>query len=116
MAFNLSNLSDYTNEYGADLIAKTVSQGQTIKNVTVQPGIKSADKINTYSSTIYLQAGACGWNSSGSTTLGQVTLTVDPIDMMDTLCVKDAEKKSLQWMIKPGSQGDDVSFAEKFTS
>lgn len=115
MAFNLSGLSDYTNECGSALVNKMVAQGKTFQYITIQPGIKSAEKINLVSSTLGVVAGSCGWSPTASgSTVGQKTLTITSLQVQEAMCVKDAEKKSLQYLIAAGSKGDDISFAEKF--
>jgi len=116
MAFSLSGLADFTNEYGAEMVNKMVAAGKTFGYVTIQPGIKTADKINLISSTVAVAAGSCGWTASGTSTVGQKTLTVTPLQHQEALCIKDAEKKSLQYLISPGSKGDDESFASRFVA
>lgn len=114
MAFNLGTLSTYTNGYGQELVAKMVAKGQTSEVVTIHPDVKSAVSIPTHSTTLYLTAGACGWSPSGSTVMGNMVLSVDPISYLEQLCVQTLEATQLQWQIKAGSSGDDTAFIEYF--
>lgn len=114
MAFDLSTLSTYTNGYGQELVAKLVAKGQTSEVVNIHPDVKSAVSIPTHSTTLYLTAGSCGWNPSGSTVIGTMVLSVDPISYLEALCVQTAQQYQLQWETKAGTNGDDVNFAEKF--
>lgn len=115
MAFNLSALSNYTNEVGHELVAKMVANGNTADYVTIQPGIKSAMKIPVFNTTLFGTVQACGWTPSGTTTISQVTCTVTPLQLQDKLCLVDAETKFLQYQLAAGRAGlEDVVFAEKF--
>lgn len=115
MALNLNGLSNYTNEVGFDLIAKMVADTKTADFVTIQPGIKSSAKIPVFSTTLFGTAQACGWNPSGTTTITQVTCTVQPLQLQDSMCLVDAETKFLQYQLAAGRAGrEDVNFAEQF--
>ena len=113
MAFSLGTLSTYT-DGRADLVAKLVAKGQTTELVNIYPDVKSAVSIPTHSTTLYIQAGACGWAPSGTTTIGNLLLSVSLLMYAEELCVQTAEQYQLQWQIKSGSDGNDVDFAERF--
>lgn len=111
MALDFSALSNYTNEVGAPMVNKMIAEGQTFKYVTIQPGIKTAQKINLNSTNLTVVAGSCGWSSAGSATTTQATLTVTSLQTQIDMCRKDAEAKSLQYLLKPGTganAGDDT--------
>lgn len=107
MAFNVSGLSNYTNEQQSELLVKALFGGKTAQVLQaagqVQPGIKSASKLALLGSTVYFQADGCGYNPSGTTTLSQRTLTVGAVKVEETLCPKSLEAKWMQTLIAPGS-------------
>lgn len=107
MAFNVSGLTNYTNEQQSELLVKALFGGKTAKVLQaagqVQPGIKSASKLALLGSTVYFQADGCGYSPSGTTTLSQRTLTVGAVKVEETLCPKSLEAKWMQTLIAPGS-------------
>lgn len=114
MALNLNGLSAYTNEFALDLIKEAVLKGRTTDLVTVQGGIKSAATINRLSTLITAQAGACGWNATGSTTLDQRTITVCDIKINESICLNDLEAYYTQVQMNPGSYNTDIPFEQLF--
>lgn len=107
MAFNVSGLTNYTNEQQSELLVKALFGGKTAQVLQaagqVQPGIKSASKLALLGSTVYFQTDGCGYNPSGTTTLSQRTLTVGAVKVEETLCPKSLEAKWMQTLIAPGS-------------
>jgi hypothetical protein len=114
MALNLNGLSAYTNEFALDLIKEAVLKGRTTDLVTVQGGIKSAATINRLSTTITAQAGACGWNATGSTVLDQRTITVCDIKINESICLNDLEAYYTQVQMNPGSYNTEIPFEQLF--
>jgi hypothetical protein len=114
MSLNLSGLSAYTNEFALDLIKEAVLKGRTTDLVTVQGGIKSAATINRLSTTINAQAGACGWNATGSTILDQRTITVCDIKINESICLNDLENYYTQVQMNPGSYNTDIPFEQLY--
>ena len=66
MSLDLSALSAYTDENKNDLVRQAVLGGRTIGLATIQAGIKTTAPINILSSSAVFQAGACGFNASGT--------------------------------------------------
>ena len=114
MSLNVSDLSAYTNENLFPLIKKSVLGGRTSEFVTVQPGIKSSANINTINSSIYAAAGACGWAASGSTILGDETISVCPIKINESICLDTLEGYYTQVQMRPGSYNEEIPFAQIF--
>lgn len=114
MALNLAGLNAYTNEFALDLIKEAVLKGRTTDLVTVQGGIKSAATINRLSTIINAQAGACGWNATGSTILDQRTITVCDIKINESICLNDLEAYYTQVQMNPGSYNTDIPFEQLF--
>lgn len=115
MSFNLTGLSNYTDETSATLVKKMIAQAKTAQFCTIQPNIKSSMKIPLVNSVLSVAAQACGWVATGSTVLGQRTIVVDPKQITEALCLADAETKYLQYQIAAGAAGlQDVNFAQQF--
>jgi len=114
MALDVSGLSVYTDENKLDLIKKSILEGRTLNYVTIQPDIKTSATINIIDSTLVGQAGACGFASSGSTTLTQRTLSVAPIKVNESICVDTLESYYTQKMMNAGSYNENIPFEQIF--
>ena len=114
MSLNLVNLNAWTNEHAMDMIKEAVLKGRTTDLVTVQGGIKHAATINRLSTAITGQAGACGWNTAGTTTLDQRTITVCDIKINESICLNDLENYYTSVMMNPGSYNTDIPFEQLF--
>ena len=114
MSLNVSALSTYTDETSGELIKKSIMEGNTSKLISVMPGIKSAKTLNRLASTLYMQAGACGFTDSGSTLLDQVTLTVTDIKINENICLNTLEDYYTQVMMRPGSYNEQIPFENIF--
>jgi hypothetical protein len=109
MAFNLGGLTAYTKEEKDEFVIRALKTNKTANLVTIQPGIKTTDKMTIMDSTVVLQEGAnCGFVSSGTTTLSQRPLTVADIKVMEKFCTKDLEAYWLQTKMQPGSDADNM--------
>lgn len=108
MALDVSGLSAYVDENKMPLIKKSILEGRTVSMITVQPEIKSSATINIIDSTLVAQAGACGWNATGTTALTQRTLSVCPIKVNEPICIDTLEGYYTQKMINAGSYSEDA--------
>lgn len=113
MAFNVTGLTNYVNQ-NTGLIRKAIAVGNTAQRITIQPNIKHSATVNTVSEGIVLQAGSCGFNPAGTTTLSQRTLTVDAIKLNETMCLKDLEKTFLSLSMNAGSYNTELPLEEVF--
>ena len=114
MALDLTGLTAYTSENATELISAAVLKGSTIDRISVQAGIKSAEKINYLAIDNTFQAGACGFSASGNVDLTQRTITVDKIKQNAAICVDDLEAYYTQLMLKAGSYNEDMPFEQKY--
>jgi hypothetical protein len=113
--FNLSSLATYTDEVGGELIRKAILEGETAKIIKVQPGIKGSQSINLLDSTLVVQDGSCGWNSSGQTTYTQRDITVCQYKVNEALCPSDLNDYWLGQLLTPGSYPETVPFEEQIS-
>lgn len=114
MSLNLNGLTAYVEQNAMDLIKEAVLKGRTVDLVTVQGGIKSAATINRISTSLTAQAGACGWNADGTTTLDQRTITVADVKINEAICLNDLEAYYTQVMMNPGSYNTAIPFEQIF--
>ena len=116
MAFNVTGLTNYTNEQSTELVVKSLFGGKTAALLQaagqVQVGVKSAEALNILDSDVYFQADGCGYTASGNTTFSQRTITVGKIKVEETLCPKTLEAKWMQTQISAGSP-EAVPFEEQ---
>ena len=116
MAFNVSALSNYTNEQSTELVVKSLFGSKTAAVLQaagqVQVGVKSAEALNILSSDVFFQSDSCGYNASGNTTFTQRVITVGAIKVEEDLCPKTLESKWMQTQIAPGSP-EAVPFEEQ---
>jgi len=119
MAFNVTGLTDYTNEQSTELVVKSLFGSKTAAVLQaagqVQVGVKSAEALNILTSDVFFQADGCGYNASGNTTFSQRDITVGKIKVEETLCPKTLEAKWMQTQIAPGSP-EAVPFEEQIGS
>lgn len=105
MALDLSALSAYTVEDKSDLITKALTADRSMDFVTLRSGIKSGDKTPILDTTVPAQAGSsCGFNSSGATSLTQVTLSTTPITVAESICLQDLEAYFTQKYLPAGAK------------
>jgi hypothetical protein len=114
MALDLTGLTAYTSENSTELISAAVLKGSTIDRISVQAGIKSAEKINYLAIDNTFQAGACGFNAVGNVDLTQRTIAVDKVKQNAAVCVDDLEAYYTQLMMKAGSYNEDMPFEQKY--
>ena len=116
MAFNVTGLTNYTNEQSTELVIKSLFGSKTAAVLQaagqVQVGVKSAEALNILSSDVFFQADGCGYTASGNTTFSQRVITVGKIKVEETLCPKTLEAKWMQTQIAPGSP-EAVPFKEQ---
>lgn len=115
MSLNLAGLTAYTDENKMPLIRRALLSGKTLSLISVQPDIKSSAAINILSTTPLWQAGACGWNSQGSTILTQRNITVSKIKKNESICVDSLEAYYTQSMMKAGSYDEVIPFEQMYS-
>ena len=105
MAFSLSALTAYVEENKADLIMKPITGSKIFDLIDVRQGIKSGMKIPILESTAPAQSGsACGFTSSGTTTISQTTLNTSYIKVQEAICLQDLEAYFTQKYLPSGSK------------
>ena len=105
MGFDVSALSNYTNQTSTDLLTKAHWQSETAGFATKQPGVKSSAALQILSVTAIPQDGSsCGYTSSGTTTFTQRTITTNAVKWQQDLCPRTLEAKWTQLLLGAGQK------------
>lgn len=120
MAYNVSALTNYTEENVDVLVMRSLFQAKTMsliqKEGNVMTGVKSSEQINILDTdAVFQQGGTCGFNSSGATTFTQRPVTVGKIKVNESLCPKALETKYTQKALAKGSRYDSIPFEKEYT-
>lgn len=89
MALSVNTIKNYVEQNKNEIIGKAVIGAKTASLIGVQTGVKGSATLNLLNATPVLQAGGCGWSSSGTTSVTQRTITTGLIKVNDTFCEKD---------------------------
>lgn len=121
MAFQVTGLTNYTEQNEAQLVSASLFEARTqqliVSEGNLMTGIKSAETINRMDTDVFFQDDSgCGFSASGTTEFTQRTLTVGKIKTQETLCPKDLESKYLQKALPAGSNYTDIIFAQEYTA
>jgi hypothetical protein len=114
--FNVAGLNDFVNEQNRpELLTRAFFEGKTASTVSVQDGIKFADKLNYMAVDVFFQSGeACGFNPTGSVILTQKQIQVYPVKVNMQFCPKDLRKKWANIYLQAGVYQDTMPFEEAF--
>jgi len=113
MAFTVSDLTNYVHENEDRILRASIFGAKTISMIETMVGVKSSEKLTTLTSNAQFQADSgCSYNSSGSTTFSERTMTVSKIMVQETLCPEDLEAKFLQRKVQAGSTHDQLPFEQ----
>ena len=115
--FDVTALSNYTNETNENLLSQSLMSDSTSEYVSIMPGIKSAENINLLDSDMQLQAGSAGFAAgSSSTDFDAVTLSVDKFKINEVLDPYALEQKWIQVAMQPGSIQEGIPFESYIAS
>lgn len=96
MSFNVTNLTDYTQK-ATELLRSFALYADNFANYDIMTSIQHKQYLNYLDANPYIQAGACGGSTSGSTILDEKTITVVPMMFRDSFCIDDLNKKDLNF-------------------
>lgn len=116
MAFSLTNLSSWSDVEGTLTIKALVSNRlATIPGIHTIPNVQGSILVPYISSTPVFKGASCGWTSTGTTSLGNRTMTVCGIQLEEALCDKDLKTKALAKFMtgNPDMPFEDVIAEEK---
>jgi hypothetical protein len=110
MGFNVDALSTYTKQLTEPLLSTAVFGAKTQQIILdggiVIPKAKSVVAIPIMETQATFQTNACGFNSVGTTTMSQATITVGNIKVQESICLDTLESYFYQEAMKQGSVAD----------
>lgn len=109
-SYVVSSITGFTDQLGGELLAKALIGATTPKYANVRLGIKGTQQLNLLDSSPSFQAGACGWNASGTTTFTQRSITVCPERVNEALCPDDLYPTYQSMLLQPGQTEESVPF------
>lgn len=109
-SYVVSAITGFTDQVGGELLAKALIGATTPKYANVRLGIKGTQALNLLDSSPSFQAGACGWNASGTTTFTQRNITVCPERVNEALCPDDLYPTYQSLLLQPGQTEESVPF------
>lgn len=118
MAYDVSALSNYTDEQSETYLYQTVVEGPTLSLIpNMMTGVKSAEKLKILTTEgIWQAGGGCGFTASGDTSFSERTLTVGKMKVNLSWCEKDLETKYTQTKLKKGSTYESLTFEKEFVA
>ena len=113
MAFDLTALSQYTDELSLDLIAKAVLTTDLMNDIDVRSGLSAGTvAINIMDGDLNVADLACGWNPNGDVNFSQVDITIRDKQVKMELCPEDLRQYWLSQRMSAGADQDSVPFEE----
>lgn len=113
MAFDVSGLSNYTDQSALNQIVTENLAPKTAKMANVVPKVKSAFDLHLLGVTPTAQVGGdCAFNASGTVAMTARTLTTSPVKYEDNLCLQALEAKYTQMMLQAGQDYSGSSIPE----
>ena len=114
MAFDKSAVAGYVSANEKVLIAKAILKAKTAGLVSFQPGVKGSAQLNLLNAAATLQAGGCGWNAAGTTTLTKRNIVTGQFKVNQDLCEKDLLGTFAEWGVKVAVGKTTLPFEEMF--
>lgn len=113
MAFSVSSLPDYVEQHKGELLTQAALGAPTISHINIQTGVKYQSALNLLSSSVALQTRSCGFNSNGTVTYTQRTLTVGAYKVNISLCEEDLRQKWQNVELIARAGGEVLPYEEK---
>lgn len=109
MAFDLSQLSAYTDEQSFALISASVLNTNLAEQVALRSGLSSGSvAINLLSGDANITDRSCGWDPSGDIAFSQVVITIEDKQLKLEVCPNDLRDFYMSQQMSPSASGEDV--------
>tara|TARA_R110000772_G_scaffold179532_3_gene290820 strand:- start:427 stop:1329 length:903 start_codon:yes stop_codon:yes gene_type:complete len=114
--FDLTGLTDFSNEVAGKIVPKIVFEGYTTSVLPIQQGIKHIEPLNIFDVDLVIQSGSCVSTPGGSFNATQRNIQVTPRTSFDGLCLDDLNTKYLGISaLDRGSYNTSFALAETYT-
>lgn len=110
--FNKSAVAGYVSANEKVLSAKAILGAKTLKSIKFQPGVKGSAQVNTLEDGVIVQAGSCGWNPAGTTTLSKRVIVTGQFKVNEALCEKDLAGTFAEWELNTAVGKEKLPFEE----
>lgn len=120
MAFDLNDLSAYTDQLGTDLITKAVLQPISVQHLTVKAGLTAATTaLNVLDTVTDVKDYSCGFTDANqgnnAVVFSQIPLTVATKMVKQSLCVNDLRDVWISSQLNPSGYQTETPFAKQIT-
>ena len=110
--FNKSAVAGYVSANEKVLSAKAILGAKTLKSIKFQPGVKGSAQVNTLEDGVTVQAGSCGWNPAGTTTLSKRVIVTGQFKVNEALCERDLAGTFAEWELNTAVGKEKLPFEE----
>ena len=114
MGLIVTDIAGYVDANEKNLIGKILIGGKTAGLLNLQTGVKGSANLNLLNADPTLQAGGCGWNADGDSTVTKRVLETGQIKVNMSFCDKDLIGTSLQHEVKVAVGAKTLPFEEEF--
>ena len=108
MSLDTTGIIGYIKENPKQIATDAILGLESLKVLTIQPGVRSAMGINKLVTAATLQAGGCGWSPLDTTTLTKRDLSVTTYKVQEALCDEDL-MPTLYQLIGKGTNDENFS-------
>jgi hypothetical protein len=113
MAFDLTQLTAWTDENSLDLIAKAVLTTDLMGEIDLRSGLSAGTvAINLMDGDLNVADLACGWNPSGDVDFSQVDIVIRDKQVKMNLCPEDLRQYWMSQRMSPSANLENVPFEE----
>ena len=112
--YDVSKLSDYV-QISKDVLVKSIvlgdKEGDTVRNLRKQLGIKTTEKLNLLDVKAVLQDGSsCGFNAVGGSDFSEREIKTAIAKLNDEYCQLDLLSKFAEYLVKFGAESAEDNF------
>ena len=116
MGLVVDSIKGYVDANEKELIGKTLIGGKTAGLLNLQTGVKGSSYLNLLNADPTLQAGGCGWDEDGDSTLTRREIKTGLIKVNIAFCDKDLIGTSMQHEVKVAVGAKTLPFEEEFVN
>lgn len=114
MGYNVTGLPAYVEQHKSDLLYQVVFDGNTIRRMAKQTGVKGTSTINLLSTDIPFQNGAgCGFTPQGEAKLTQRQIVTGRIKIDTEFCPDNLIGKYNEYLVRVNAHQTDLPFEEE---
>lgn len=105
---NTAGLTAYVDESQKELLYQLNMVSDLAPYAEVHTGLKGTQRVHFINTSVTFQSDSCSYNASDSTPFTEKDLTVEPIAIMEDICVKALNGFWTQQLVAAGGKGEEV--------